>query len=119
MDYLTFVPDGEPTLDAGLGQSIELLRGLNIKIAVISNASLIWQPSVREMLQLANWVSLKAESVDAPIWQRINRPCEGLELDAILSGMLEFAGKVKGTLATETMLLEGINTDNGSVERNA
>lgn len=117
VDYLTFVPDGEPTLDAGLGQSIELLRGLNIKIAVISNASLIWQPFVREMLQLADWVSLKADSVDAPIWQRINRPCEGLELDAILSGMLEFAGKFKGTLATETMLLEGINTDNDSVER--
>ena len=29
VDYLTFVPDGEPTLDAGLVKSIELLRGLN------------------------------------------------------------------------------------------
>lgn len=117
VDYLTFVPDGEPTLDAGLVKSIELLRGLNIKIAVISNASLIWQPKVREMLQLADWVSLKVDSVDASVWRRINRPCEGLELDNILSGMLEFATDFKGMLATETMLLEGINTDNDSVEQ--
>jgi len=78
VDSLTFVPDGEPTLDAGLGKSIELLRGLNIKIAVISNASLIWQHEVREILKMADWVSLKVDSVDASIWRTINRPCERL-----------------------------------------
>lgn len=117
VDYLTFVPDGEPTLDAGLGKSIELLRGLNIKIAVISNASLIRQPKVREVLKMADWVSLKADSVDASVWRRINRPCEGLELDNILSGMLAFAADFNGTLVTETMLLEGINTEHDAVER--
>ncbi|MBS3953536.1 MAG: radical SAM protein [Methylomicrobium sp.] len=115
VDYLTFVPDGEPTLDAGLGNSIELLRGLNIKIAVISNASLIWQPEVREILKMADWVSLKVDSVDASVWRTINRPCEGLELDDILSGMLAFAKEFNGTLATETMLLEGINTEHDAV----
>lgn len=40
IDYLSFVPDGEPTLDANLGQEIELLKSLGIKIAIISNASL-------------------------------------------------------------------------------
>ena len=41
IDYLTFVPDGEPTLDINLGQEIDMLRSLGIRIAVISNASLI------------------------------------------------------------------------------
>ncbi len=41
IDYITFVPDGEPTLDAGLGESIHLLSSLGIKIAVISNGSLL------------------------------------------------------------------------------
>ena len=40
IDYLTFVPDGEPTLDINLGREMELLRPRGIKIAVISNASL-------------------------------------------------------------------------------
>jgi len=42
IDYLTFVPDGEPTLDINLGEEIELLKSLGIKIAVITNASLLW-----------------------------------------------------------------------------
>jgi wyosine [tRNA(Phe)-imidazoG37] synthetase (radical SAM superfamily) len=117
VDYLTFVPDGEPTLDPGLGKSIELLRGLKIKIAIISNASLVWQNHVREILKMADWVSLKVDSVDALIWRRINRPCEGLDLDDILSGMLAFADEFKGTLVTETMLLDGINTADDSIER--
>ena len=37
VDYLTIVPDGEPTLDRNLGKTIELLRPLGSKIAVISN----------------------------------------------------------------------------------
>lgn len=117
VDYLTFVPDGEPTLDANLGKTIELLRGLNVKIAVISNASLIWQSNVREILKMADWVSLKVDSVDESVWRRVNRPCEGLDLDDILSGMLAFAADFNGTLATETMLLEGINTGYDSMER--
>jgi wyosine [tRNA(Phe)-imidazoG37] synthetase (radical SAM superfamily) len=39
VDYLTFVPDGEPTLDVNLGNEIELLKTLGIKIAVITNSS--------------------------------------------------------------------------------
>lgn len=41
IDYLTFVPDGEPTLDINLGIEIDLLKDLGIKIAVITNSSLI------------------------------------------------------------------------------
>lgn len=117
VDYLTFVPDGEPTLDAGLGRAIELLRVLDIKIAVISNASLISERQVRENLKLADWVSLKVDAVDPSIWQTINQPHETLDLERILSGMLTFAGEFTGTLATETMLLEGINTEQDSVQR--
>src|SRR5690554_6780759 len=43
VDYLTFVADGEPTLDRNLGQTINLLKPLGIKIAVIINVSLIWR----------------------------------------------------------------------------
>ncbi|HIC92765.1 MAG TPA: radical SAM protein, partial [Anaerolineae bacterium] len=56
IDYLTFVPDGEPTLDLGLGRAIELLRPLGIKIAVLTNASLLWREDVREELMRADWV---------------------------------------------------------------
>ena len=56
IDYLTFVPDGEPTLDANLAAEIQALRPFNIPIAVISNATLLHHQEVREALQKADWV---------------------------------------------------------------
>jgi len=109
IDYLTFVPDGEPTLDVNLDREIELLRPLGIKIAVITNASLIWHEDVREDLMRADWVSLKMDSVRQEVWRRINRPHGSLQLTSILDGALEFAQAFKGDLVTETMLVEGVN----------
>ena len=117
VDYLTFVPDGEPTLNDNLGETIELLRDLDIKIAIITNSSLIWRKKVRETLQLVDWVSLKIDSVDESIWRRINQPDKHLNLQEILSAMLSFADDFDGFLATETMLLEGINTDDAKISK--
>jgi len=109
IDYFTFVPDGEPTLDVNLGREIQLLKPLGIKIAVITNASLIWREDVREALMKADWVSLKVDSTREEVWRRINRPHGTLQLASILDGILEFAKAYRGELATETMLVEGVN----------
>jgi len=117
INYLTFVPDGEPTLDVNLGKEIELLNSLDIKIAVITNASLIWREDVRQDLQKADWVSLKVDAASKEIWRRINRPQKSLNLEVILDGMLKFADTFKGELTTESMLIQGINDDSGEIER--
>jgi wyosine [tRNA(Phe)-imidazoG37] synthetase (radical SAM superfamily) len=109
VDYLSFVPDGEPTLDARLGETIERLRTLDVPIAVISNASLIWREDVRATLALADWVSLKVDALDDDLWRKINRPHPSLEHQAILGGMMQFARSYKGILATETMLVKDLN----------
>ena len=119
IDYLTFVPDGEPTLDVNLGKEIELLKSLDMKIAVITNASLIWRADVRRDLQKADWVSLKVDTVSKQIWRRINQPQKSLQLEVILDGMLKFADSFKGELTTESMLLQGINDNGGEIERAA
>ena len=115
IDYLTFVPDGEPTLDMHLGGSIDLLRAFGLKIAVISNGSLLWQPEVRKSLARADWVSVKVDAVDERSWQKINRPQKDLELDSILQGIQLFADMFEGELVTETMLLRGLNDTSGTV----
>jgi len=109
IDYLTFVPDGEPTLDINLGKITELIRPLNIKIAVITNGSLINQKDVRENLKKADLVSLKVDAATKKIWRRTDRPYKSLDLNAILDGMLEFKAIFKGEIITETMLLKGMN----------
>lgn len=113
IDYLTFVSNGEPTLDLNLGREIELLHRFGIKIAVISNASLLWRANVRENLMAADWVSLKVDSLWKKVWRRINRPHRTLHLTSILEGILEFTQAYQGKLMTETMLVKG---DNDSVD---
>jgi wyosine [tRNA(Phe)-imidazoG37] synthetase (radical SAM superfamily) len=111
VDALTFVPAGEPTLDANLGTEIRALRPLGIPIAVIGNASLIWRSDVRADLVEADWVSLKVDAVDPAIWHALDRPHGSLELDAILDGACTFGRDFAGTLVTETMLVAGVNDD--------
>jgi len=109
IDYITFVPDGEPTLDRDLGQTILRLSTLGIPIAVITNASLLWQPDVREAVSAAHWVSVKVDAVDEALWHRIDRPHKLLHLTRILDGILAFADAFDGTLVTETMLIRDTN----------
>ena len=109
IDYLTFVPDGEPTLDANLYREIELLQPLGIDVAVISNASLVWRQDVRDALAQADWVSLKVDAASEEIWRQVNRPHRRLQLRAIQDGMMAFAEEYDGVLATETMLVNGVN----------
>lgn len=109
IDYLTFVPDGEPPLDVNLGREIDLLKPFGFKIAVITNASLIWRDEVKNDLMKADWVSLKVDAVNEDVWRKVNRPHRSLQLSSILDGMLAFARIYKGELATETMLVKGLN----------
>ena len=111
IDYLSFVPDGEPTLDVNLGREVALLRPLGIDVAVISNGSLLSRPDVRSELTEADWVSVKVDAVRRDVWRRVNRPHGKLDLEEILEGMLRFAAGYEGRLVTETMLVRGLNDD--------
>jgi len=58
---------------------------------------------------------LKIDSVTEMAWRRINRPHASLRLERIHEGMLEFAKAYTGTLVTETMLVGGLNDENGNL----
>ena len=108
-DYLSFVPDGEPTLDSRLGKSIAALREFGIPIAVITNATLLWREEVRARLRQADLVSVKVDSVNEAIWRQLNRPHRDLDLGVILRGIRTFAAEYAGVLISETMLVAGLN----------
>jgi len=109
IDYLTFAPDGEATLDCNLGQTIKLLKEFGIPIAVITNASLIGLADVQADLMQADFVSLKVDTVHETVWRKLDRPRRTLLLETILAGMLGFTKIYRGKLVTETMLVKGIN----------
>lgn len=117
VDVITFVPDGEPTLDIELGSHLRTMREIGTDTAVITNSSLLWRKDVREDLNEADIVSVKIDSADERTWKKVDRPHGNLSLKRILRGIGEFSESYKGRLWTETMLVKGVNDDLDSIER--
>ncbi len=109
VDFITLVPDGEPTLDKNLGELIDRLKALGPPVAVISNGSLMHDPHVRESLLRADWISAKIDILDEENWRAINRPQSRLDFTQILEGIEAFSQSYKGIFVTETMLIRDIN----------
>ncbi len=117
-EIVTFVPDGEPTLDLHLGEEIRGIKeALDIPVAVITNSSLLFLKEVREDLFLADVVSVKVDAVTKSVWKLVNRPHPELDLEEILRGILEFSSSFSGRLLTETMLVKGINDGEEEAEK--
>ncbi len=108
-DYLTLVPDGEPTLDIHLGKLIVKLQSFGLPVAVITNSSLIHRSDVQDELMKADYISFKVDTVNPVSWKKINKPHKDLNLETILKAIPEFAREYKGTKVTESMLIKGIN----------
>ena len=111
IDYLTIVPDGEPTLDKNLGKLIDLIKPLGFKIAVITNSTLLKEPDVRHEIGKADWISVKVDALDVKIWKKIDRPHKNIAFDSMLNGIRTFSQEYDGTLVTETMLVRDLNDD--------
>ena len=111
INYLTFVPDGEPTLDLNLSKELYSLKQTGIPTAVITNASLLWHDYVNEDLRKADLISLKVDAVSEDLWRKVNRPHKYLDLEIVLDGIREFAEKFRGTLVSETMIIGDIDYD--------
>jgi wyosine [tRNA(Phe)-imidazoG37] synthetase (radical SAM superfamily) len=109
-DYVTFSGSGEPTLNADLG---ELIRGVkemtDVRVAVITNSSLIWDRQVQEELLAADLVVPSLDAAGEEAFQRINRPHPDLDLQRIMSGLIDFRSRYSGQMRLEILLVEGIN----------
>ncbi len=116
INYLTIVPDGEPTLDLNLGKTISALKQFNIKIAVITNSSLLDNKNVRADLLDADWVSIKVDTVNENMWHKIDRPHGKLNFTSILKGVKLFSEEYSNYFAVETMLVKGLNDSDEELE---
>jgi len=117
VERISFVADGEPTLDANLGAEIAGLKQFGLPVAVLTNACILWMADVRNDLLAADLVSLKVDAAGEAVWRKINRPPAELSFEQIREGMRVFAGQFKGTLLTETLLVRDINDGGEEVRK--
>jgi len=114
-DYITFSGSGEPTLNSKLGQVIEYIKKNKpqIKVAVLTNSSLLFDPVVRQALLKADLVVPSLDAVSKKAFARINRPSSVLDIRKVVKGIETFAKEYTGKIWLEVFILPGIN-DNRS-----
>ena len=117
-DYITFSGSGEPTLNKDLGLIIKKIREIyNGKIAVITNSSLLNNLDVRKDLEEADLIIPSLDSISEDVFEKINRPMEGLLVENILDGMTKFLTTTKKEVYLEIFIIEGINDGDEELEK--
>ncbi|MCG8616972.1 MAG: radical SAM protein [Desulfobacterales bacterium] len=110
-DYITFSGSGEPCLNSELGRVIDYIKDSkpDIRVAVLTNATLMADAGVRKDLMRADLVVPSLDGVSAEVFEQINRPCEGLDSESMIRGMERFREAFKGRLHLEIFILKGVN----------
>lgn len=110
-DVVTLGGLGEPTLSRECGKIIAGARLIlpGVPVAVLTNATLLWDPEVRAGLMGADMVLPSTDSLVEEEFRRINRPHADLDLETIKRGLLEFRAEYRGLIFLEVLLIAGIN----------
>lgn len=106
VDHITFAGRGEPTLAQNLGEMIRGIKAMrHEKIAVLTNSSLMNLKEVRDDLMAADFVLAKLDAGNQKLFQAVDQG-QGLDLDKIIHGMIDFRKTFKGKLALQIMLVD-------------
>ena len=106
IDVITFSGTGEPTLNSELGDMIDFAKGFGFPVVILTSSSLLSDAEVRDALGRADVVAAKLDAPNDEIFQKINRPIQGLHFETILNGIKKFREGFKGKLALQMMFIE-------------
>lgn len=109
LDVITFAGNGEPTTHPDFAEIIDRTLELrdkyfpNVKVSVLTNATLINRDKVRHALEKVDIAMLKIDAVTPEMINLINEPNASYSLQDVLDGIKKFNGEV----IIQTMFLRG------------
>lgn len=111
LDYITFSGSGEPTLHSGLGRMLKEIKNISsVPRAVLTNSTLMPDPGVRKELSFSDLVIPSLDAVSPDIFRKIDRPLPGMDINAIIEGLISFRKEFRGQIWLEILFVSGINT---------
>ncbi|MBW1711335.1 MAG: radical SAM protein [Deltaproteobacteria bacterium] len=117
LDYITLAGSGEPTLNREIGSIIQMIKEIApIKVAVLTNGSLLDQEEVRSDLALADLVVPSLDAASPETFQQLNRPHKSLGLERIINGLIAFREEFIGQIWLEILVVKGINDQDEELE---
>lgn len=108
-DWITISGSGEPTLHSGIGSLIKAVKAMtDIRVAVLTNGSLLWLPEVRDALCGADLVIPSLDAGEEHLFRHVNRPHRDITFHRLIDGLYEFRKCFAGQYWLEVFLLGGI-----------
>ncbi len=118
LSYITFSGSGEPTLNIKIGSLIAKIKEIiRLPVAVITNASLMGVPAVRQELLAADLIIPSLDAVTPEIFTMIDRPQKDINIGDIINGLVSLRKEFKGEIWLEIMMVKGMNDDLGYIRR--
>jgi hypothetical protein len=108
-DYVTLSGSGEPTLHSGIGEVIQMIKGLTtIPVAVLTNGSLLWMSDVQDALMAADLVLPSLDAGNEHLFRYVNRPHGDISFEQMADGLAAFTKRFSGEVWLEVLLLAGV-----------
>ncbi|MDR0304685.1 MAG: radical SAM protein [Chitinispirillales bacterium] len=111
IDVITLSGSGEPTLNSGVEKIISHIKTKypQYKVALLTNAVLLTEKSVRKEILNADFVLPSVDAIFESSFQKINRPVSGVSVNFVLDGLREFVKIYNGILWVEYFVVPKIN----------
>ena len=111
IDYFTFSGSGEPTLNSRIGDVLSFIKKNypEIKTAVLTNGTLLFDKKLRTELLQADVILPSLDAVSQEVFEKIDRPNSSLKIETYIQGLIDLKKEYKGKIWLEIFLLKGYN----------
>lgn len=111
VDVITITANGEPTMYPYLNDLIDRIAPLKggIQTLILSNSANLVDPAVFSTLLKLDQVKLSLDAATQPTFRKIDRPANGIEIDAIIDAIHRFSPLFRGKLFIEILFVKGVN----------
>jgi wyosine [tRNA(Phe)-imidazoG37] synthetase (radical SAM superfamily) len=111
IDVITLTANGEPTMYPYLNELIDKIDALKKekKTLILSNSACLSDPIIFQALLKLDQVKLSLDAATPDIFQKIDRPADGIEISAIIDAIQHFSKIFNGKLFIEILFVSGLN----------
>ncbi len=108
-DVLTFAGNGEPSVHPQFAEIVKEVAALrdkyfpNAKLSILSNATRISKPEVREALRMFDNAIMKLDTVSPGYIEKVDRPCGHYDVEEQIKWLTEMHERI----IIQTMFMEG------------
>lgn len=111
IDVITLTANGEPTMYPYLNELIDKIDTIKEEkqTLILSNSACLSDPKIFQALLKLDQVKLSLDAATPDIFQKIDRPADGIEISIIIDAIQRFSKAFSGKLFIEILFVRGLN----------